>query len=125
MCIRDSSIAACSQRTAMSTGRRAVIERVADDVVSRNGLGHPLRVGIDGRSAAGKTTFADELATTLEARGVSVLRASIDDFHPKGYKFRSRQDDWTPELCLGEGFEYAAFRRLVLEPLGPGGSRLC
>jgi uridine kinase len=109
----------------MSTGRRAVIERVADDVVSRNGLGHPLRVGIDGRSAAGKTTFADELATTLEARGVSVLRASIDDFHPKGYKFRSRQDDWTPELCLGEGFDYAAFRRLVLEPLGPGGSRLC
>lgn len=109
----------------MSDTRRVVIERVADDVVSRDDPEHPLRVGIDGRSAAGKTTFADELAATLEARGVSVLRASIDDFHPKGYKFRSRQDDWSPEMCLSEGFDYAAFRRLVLDPLGPGGSRRC
>src|SRR5262245_22190943 len=83
----------------------------------------PLRLGIDGRSAAGKTTIADELAKRLRASGRRCLRASIDDFHPPGYKYRSTAGGFTPDAYLREGYDYVAFRKLVLEPLSPGGLR--
>ena len=40
----------------------------------------PVRVGICGRSAAGKTTFGDKLAASLTRSGRPVLRAQFDDF---------------------------------------------
>jgi uridine kinase len=92
------------------------------DAVTSVRVGHPTRVAIDGRSAAGKTTFADELAQAIQARGRDVIRASIDDFHRPGHKHRS---GWTPRTYYDEGFDYEAFRVLVLQPLGPGGSRRC
>jgi hypothetical protein len=42
---------------------------------------HSLRVAIDGLIAAGKTTFADELAKEVRARGRACLRVSMDGFH--------------------------------------------
>lgn len=39
-----------------------------------------LRVGIDGRTAAGKTSFGHELAEQISRAGRPVLRASLDDF---------------------------------------------
>lgn len=42
--------------------------------------GHPVRVGIDGFCASGKTTLADELALELQAAGLDVLRVSADHF---------------------------------------------
>jgi uridine kinase len=39
-----------------------------------------LRVGIDGLTAAGETSFGYELAQQASARGRPVLRASLDDF---------------------------------------------
>jgi uridine kinase len=42
---------------------------------------HPLRIGIDGRTAAGNTTFADDLASELGRSGRQILRAGADDFH--------------------------------------------
>jgi uridine kinase len=83
----------------------------------------PLRLGIDGRSAAGKTTIGDELASLLRSNGRQCFRASIDDFHPPGYKHRAMAGAFTPETYLREGYDYAAFRQLLLEPLGPGGTR--
>jgi uridine kinase len=85
----------------------------------------PLRVGIDGRSGAGKTTIADELADVLGGEGRLCVRASIDDFHPPGYKHRAIAGDFTPADYLREGYDYDAFRRSVLEPLGPRGDRRC
>ena len=42
---------------------------------------HPVRVAIDGCSAAGKTTLADELAEVLRDRAKrEVIRAEIDYF---------------------------------------------
>src|SRR5204863_7781777 len=86
---------------------------------------HPLRVGVDGRSAAGKTTFADALAAYIRQRGREVLRAWIDDLHRPGHKYRSIERTWTPKSYYDEGFDYVAFHDLVLQPLGPGGSRRC
>src|SRR5262249_48082478 len=54
-----------------------------------------------------------------------VLRASIDDFHRPGHKYRSIKRTWTPQSYYDEGFDYVAFHDLVLQPLGPGGSRRC
>jgi len=60
--------------------RTSVLKPVSDDVlkVSRK---HRTLVAVDGASGTGKSTFADELARTLEATERTVLRASIDSFH--------------------------------------------
>ena len=42
---------------------------------------HPLRIGIDGASASGKSTFANQLVEPLRKLGRTVIRASIDGFH--------------------------------------------
>ena len=85
---------------------------------------HPTRVGLDGPSAAGKTTLADTLAelvaSTLQR---PVVRASIDDFHRPGHKFRSMRGEWTTQSYYDESYDYLAFRDFVLRPLGPGGNR--
>ena len=52
----------------MATTRQRMLDEVADHVLALR-LDHPTRVGIDGHSAAGKTTFADELAGALVADG--------------------------------------------------------
>ncbi len=100
------------------------IAALANTVTSLR-LGHPTRVAVEGRSAAGKTTLADELADAVRGRGREVIRASIDDFHRPGHKDRSRRGGWTPRSYYDEGYDYDAFRGLLLRPLGPGGCRRC
>jgi uridine kinase len=85
----------------------------------------PLRVGIDGRSGAGKTTLADALADRLEALGRACLRASLEDFHPPGHQQREKAGRLMPAEYLREGYDYAKIRALLLDPLGPGGNRRC
>jgi uridine kinase len=104
--------------------RGAVVDALADAVTALP-LGHPTRVAVEGRSAAGKTTLADELAGAVRARAREVLRASIDDFHRPGHKYRAQRGGWTPRSYYDEGYDYEAFRDLLLRPLGPGGSRRC
>ena len=104
--------------------RRKVIDALADAVTALR-VGHPTRVAVDGRSAAGKTTLADELADAVRERAREVIRASIDDFHRPGHKYRSQRGGWTPHTYYEEGYDYAAFGTLLLRPLGPSGSRRC
>jgi len=85
----------------------------------------PLRVGVDGRSSAGKTTLADALADRLEALGRVCLRASLDDFHPAGYRQWEKSADLTPVEYLRRGYDYAKIRELLLDPFGPQGNRRC
>src|SRR2546425_10546769 len=73
----------------------------------------------------GKTTLADELAEAIRRRGREVLRASIDDFHLPGHKFRSQRGEWTPRSYYDEAYDYDTFIHCVLQPLGPGNSRRC
>lgn len=80
----------------------------------------PLRVAVDGRTASGKTIFADEITAELEALGRTVIRTSIDGFH------RPRAERYARGRNSGEGYYYdardlPAIRRLLLDPLGNGG----
>ncbi len=105
---------------AMSSARRAVLDEVAARVPGLAGDG--VRVGIDGVDGAGKTVFADHLATILSAAGRSVVRVSVDDFHhPRAV--RHRRGRASAEGFWLDSYDYIALRRRLLDPLGPGGSR--
>jgi len=84
---------------------------------------HPLRVGIDGIDTAGKTSLADELKPLVEAIGRPVLRASIDGFH-QPRETRYRQGANSPQGYFEDSFDLETVRAQLLDPLGPGGSRL-
>ena len=58
-----------------------------------------MRIGVDGVTAAGKTTFANELVELLGG----VARITIDDFHRPG------QRDYYPD-----SFDFDAFRAAVV-----------
>jgi uridine kinase len=83
---------------------------------------HPLRVGVDGVSAAGKTTLANELSGELERSGRPVIRAQIDQFK-RSLATRTRYPHDSAEDYYFEMYDYPAIRANLLEPLGPGGSR--
>ena len=55
------------------------IDLIAREIVSAE-MTHPIRVGIDGFCASGKTTLADVLATKIRALGRNSIRVSADDF---------------------------------------------
>lgn len=83
---------------------------------------HPLRVGIDGIDAAGKTTLADDLAGCVQGRGRPVIRASLDGFH-QPRRVRYARGPLSPEGYYYDSFDYAAVTSALLIPLGPQGHR--
>ena len=83
---------------------------------------HPIRVGIDGPDAAGKTTLAEELVAPIQRTGRTVIRASIDGFHnPAG--IRHARGVSSPEGFYFDSFNYGVVVESLLAPLGPGGSQ--
>lgn len=101
--------------------RDELIGRLAEAIESVTPA-HPLRVAIDGPPASGKTTLADELAVVLRAQDRHVIRATIDDFlFPRAQRYRRGQ--YSAEGCYFDAHDHAALRRVVLDPLGPGGDR--
>lgn len=83
---------------------------------------HPVRVAIDGGSAAGKTILADELAATLKAAGRTVIRGTIDGFHNLR-EIRYARGRGSVDGYYLDSFNYPAARRQLLDPLGPTGNR--
>ncbi len=95
---------------------------LADRIASEQ-LPHPLRVAIDGRTASGKTTLANELALVLRGKGRTVIRTSVDGFHrPRADRYR--QGRFSPEGYLDDARDWMAVRHLLLDPLGPEGNLL-
>jgi len=101
--------------------RAELLARLADFIVSVK-RPHPVRVAIDGVDGAGKTALADELVTPIEDRGRRVIRASVDGFHRPRLERYTRGAD-SPEGYYHDSFDYRVLRAVLLEPLGPGGSR--
>jgi uridine kinase len=101
--------------------RSALIEALAERIacVERR---HPVRVAIDGVDGVGKTTLADELVDPVRRHGLPVIRASVDGFHnPRSVRYRLGRS--SPEGYFRDSFNYAALTAVLLDPLGPGGSR--
>jgi len=100
--------------------RHRLLSRIAADI---DGLAtdRVTRVGIDGVDGAGKTTFANELAKELELLGRMIIRASVDGFHnPKLIRYQRGRT--SPEGFFRDSYNYAALKRLLLDPLSPHGS---
>ncbi len=106
----------------MNDGTRdELLSRLAEAVQSV-AIAHPTRVAVDGPPAAGKTTLADELAAVLRAQGREVIRATIEGFlRPRSQRFR--RGEYSAEGNYFDSHDWAALRRVLLDPLGPGGDR--
>ena len=84
-----------------------MLHRLADLVLDLR-RPHPVRVGIDGCSAAGKTTLADELATVLRGRTErQVIRVQIDLFK-RQVDLRTAYPADSPESYYLDSWDYAA-----------------
>jgi len=83
-----------------------------------------LRVGIDGLTAAGKTSFGHELAQQISRAGRPVLRASLDDFK-KPWRDRHLYDRESGEGYYRNAFDYDAVIDLLLEPCQADGTGAC
>jgi uridine kinase len=83
---------------------------------------HTVRVAVDGPDAAGKTTLAGEVADCLaEVHGRPAICVSLDGFHFDKQR-RYRRGRLSPEGYIEDSFDVEALKRVVLDPLGPGGS---
>lgn len=101
--------------------RTEVLGRVADLLVAIP-LDHPTRVAIDGITGSGKTTFADEVAAAVRARGRDCTRVTMDGFHnPRSVRYRQGRE--SADGYYEDAYDFAALRRVLLDPLGPGGDR--
>ncbi len=105
-----------------SVRRRAVIQHVADRILACGD--RRLRIGIDGLTAAGKTSFGHELAVRISHLGRPVLRACLDDFK-KPWRDRHLYDRESGEGYYRNAFDYTAARTLLLEPAGADASGNC
>jgi uridine kinase len=93
-----------------------IVEQLAEIILSLK-KPHPIRVGIDGIDASGKTFLADTIASYIEKQGRPVIRASIDGFHkPRAERYKRGKD--SPEGYYEDSFEYVSLREKLLEPLG-------
>ncbi|MFH1438989.1 MAG: cytidylate kinase family protein [Candidatus Woesearchaeota archaeon] len=81
---------------------------------------HPIRVGIDGVDASGKTTLANELAEELKSYNRQIIRVSIDGFHnSKEIRYKKGRD--SPEGYYFDSFNNQAIIENVLKPLSLNG----
>ncbi len=101
--------------------RKALLTLIADAICGISD-DRVQRVAVDGVDGSGKTTFADELAPLVAARGRPVIRASADSFHnPRAHRYRSGKD--SPEGFFADSYNYLSLKSALLDPLAPGGSR--
>jgi uridine kinase len=106
----------------MTTTPRQQFLHALSRLITSLSCSHPLRIGIDGVDASGKTRLADELVAPVTGCGRAVVRASIDGFHrPRAERYeRGRQ---SPDGYFRDSFQVDRVVHDLLAPLGPGGSR--
>ncbi|HEY6425986.1 MAG TPA: hypothetical protein VIX84_02030, partial [Acidimicrobiales bacterium] len=102
-----------------TSDREAVLHQVGERVEALRL--RRVRVAIDGRTAAGKTTLGHELATRLSEVGRDVFRASLDDFK-RPWSERHNYDRTSGEGYYRNAFDLYAVRTLLLEPSATDGS---
>jgi uridine kinase len=100
--------------------RVKVVEQVVERLLADHLGDRPQRVAVDGITAAGKSTWARELAGGVRALGRPALHLSTDDFHHPRAR-RRRQGRTSAVGYYADAYDFAALAEYVLRPLGPGG----
>lgn len=95
--------------------RGAVLSELADRILA-DAPDHPIRVGLDGGTCAGKSMLGEELADEFRQRGIWAVRSCADFF--------KLPLDRRPGGSFRTVYDRPSLRRELLEPLGPGGDRL-
>jgi uridine kinase len=98
------------------------VVQLLGDRILRLPATRPARVGIDGYSAAGKTSLGDALAEALAPSGRELLCARLDDFK-RPWSERHRYERESGEGYYRNAYDYPLIRSHLLEPLGPHGDR--
>lgn len=84
-------------------------------------------MAVDGPTASGKSTLANDLAGWLSRHGTPVLLAALDDFK-RPWRERHLYDRESPAGYYRNAYDYSAVLGLVLEPFttaDPAGCALC
>ncbi|WP_432477611.1 hypothetical protein [Nocardioides sp. GXQ0305] len=104
-----------------SPQRRALLQTIAE-TIDETSSGR-LRVAVDGRTGAGKSTFGHELAAALQACGRATARASLDDFkHPWRHAAEHGYDRVSGRGFYENAYDLEGVRSLLLGPGGASGS---
>jgi hypothetical protein len=101
----------------------ALAARVADAAceVADPRAGRRARVAVDGPVQQDTEAIADAVAGAVRSRGRPVARVSAEDFlRPRSVRLEHGGDD--PDAGYERWHDWAALRREVLDPLGPGGA---
>ena len=104
----------------LPTTPASTLWRALRDEVRLNYRAGRVLLAVDGVDGAGKTIFADNLASVFAEDGSDVFRASIDDFHkPRAERYvRGRT---SPVGFYRDSFDYSTFRRVLIDPFREGG----
>lgn len=100
--------------------RSHFIQLFGDKIIEQQRLA-PLKIGIDGFSAAGKSTLAKELSQYLISKNCHVILSSIDHFHHP-QKHRYTKGSLSPEGYYYDSFNYDALQECLLSPLSSNGN---
>jgi uridine kinase len=103
-----------------TTPATTLLRELRDEVRQHYRAGRVI-VAVDGVDGAGKTVFADSLAEVFAEDGGAVFRASIDGFHrPRAERYSRGRS--SAEGYYRDSFDYATFRRVLVDPFRTGGS---
>lgn len=101
------------------TPRTTVLRQLRDEVRRDYRAGRVI-LAVDGIDGAGKTILADGLGEVFAEDGTAVFRASIDGFHrPRAERYARGRT--SPEGFYRDSYDYATFRRVLLDPFRQGG----
>lgn len=99
-----------------------IFEEVANFILNLK-YDHPIRVGIDGITASGKSTFAINLASELSKSKRSIKVTTLDGFHNPRIKRHQRGRE-SAEGYYFDAYDYEGVLENLLLPLGPNGNRM-
>lgn len=105
----------------VTPARSLVLETVADRVIRCHGA--RVLVAVDGRAGTGKSTFADELARTLERGGRSVIRSTTDLFH-RPREERTRLGASSPDGYYRDSHQISTITDELLLPFRAGAAEV-
>lgn len=102
--------------------RTEVLNKITHYIFSLQ-LNDPVRVGVDGITASGKSTFVRELSDLLSLSHRKVITTTLDGFHNPRIKRYERGRE-SAEGYYYDAFNYNEIIKQLLIPLGKAGSLL-